>query len=94
MIVPPIPNRLVKPVGRSDGRCVTTEIVLVDVFRLFIPGSSLISEVADELLLLAIHAQDGIAGILESFPEVGDKLELSVAVGMLGLGDAFAVHSK
>lgn len=89
-----IPNRLVKPVGRSDGRCLTTEIVLVDEFRISTPGSSLISEVADELLLLGVHAQDGAAGILESLPEVGDQLELSVAVRMLGLGDAFSVDSK
>ena len=45
----------------------TTGIVLVDVLGLFTPGSSFISEVANELLLLRIHAQDGTAGILEAF---------------------------
>ena len=35
-----------------------------------------------------------MAGILKSFPEIGDDLELSVAVRMLRLGDAFAVDTK
>jgi hypothetical protein len=72
----------------------TPEIVLVDVFRLFAPGASIVSEVADEFLLFRIHAQDGIARVLKSFPEVGDQFELPVAVRMLGLCDAFAVDSK
>ena len=89
-----IPNGFVEPVGRSDGGCMTPEIVLVDVFRLSTPGASWVSEVADEFLLFRVQAQDGIAGILKSFLEVGDQFELSVAVRMLRFGDALAVDPK
>src|SRR5260370_15109153 len=72
----------------------TAEIMLVDILWLCTPGASLVSEVADKLLLFRVHAQDGTASILKSFPEVGDQLELTVAIWVLRLGDGFAVDSK
>jgi hypothetical protein len=35
-----------------------------------------------------------MAGVLESFPEIGDELELPVAVRMLSLSDAFAIDAQ
>src|SRR5215471_12839906 len=81
-----IPNRFVKPVGRNEGGSLTAEIVLVDEFRFFAPGSSGIAKVADELLFLGVHAEDRTAGVLEALAEGGDQFELLVAVGMLRLG--------
>src|SRR2546429_7185039 len=89
-----IPNRLIESIGRNQGRCVAPEIVLVDLFGLFLPGLSRILKVADEFLFLRIQAQNRTAGIFESLAEVGDQFELSVAVGMLGLRDAFPVDAK
>jgi hypothetical protein len=68
--------------------------MLVYVFRLPTPGGPLASEVADEFLLLRIHAQDRAAGIFKHLSELGDKLELSVAIRVLRLGDAFAVNPE
>ncbi len=89
-----IPNRLIESIGRNQGRCLAPEIVLVDLLGLFLPGLSRILKVADEFLFLRIQAQNRTAGIFESLAEVGDQFELSVAVGMLGLRDAFAVDAK
>jgi len=68
--------------------------VILDLFRLFLPGLSRILKIADEFLLFRVQAQDRTVGILESPSEVADDLELSVAVRMPCLSDAFAVDAK
>ena len=69
-------------------------MVLVDLFRIFLPGSSRILEIADQFLFLGIHAQHGAVGVFESLAKLGDQCKLPVAIGMLGLGDALAVDTQ
>ena len=58
--------------------------MIVDQFGLLRPGLSAVLEVANELLLLAVHADDGAPAASERLSPVVDVVELSIA--FLGLG--------
>ena len=60
------------------------EVVVVDLDRLLRVDLPVAVEVAEQLLLLGVHADDGQAGLQVLLLEAGDVLELGVAVRMAG----------
>jgi hypothetical protein len=67
------------------------EVMLIHLERFSAPSPSLVPEVADQLFLLGIDADDGQPGRSERRPLSGDVPELRVAFGMLRPPSSFLV---
>ncbi len=86
-----IPVGVVQPVGDRQQGGVLAEVVSVDRVCRTGPLATGVLEVTDQLLFLAVHAQDGVAGLGETLPLLGEVLELAIPIRMGGAGEAFAV---
>ena len=71
---------VVDAVGQGDALGFGTEVMVVDEGGLLAPGGAGVLEVADQLPLLRVDADDGRAGSGEGLALGGDVGELGVAV--------------
>jgi hypothetical protein len=71
------------PYRYGDAGGVGAEIVIVDQARGQIPAHSGILEIADQLALLGIHADDGVAATPESVSKIAQVQELIIAIGTM-----------
>src|SRR5215471_21630975 len=59
-----------------------------------VPGPAGVAEVADQLLLLGVDADEGQTLGDEGSPLLGDVGELSVTIGVFGAGEPFVVDPQ
>jgi hypothetical protein len=87
-------GRVIDSIGNSHSAGIGTEVVIVHQHRRAVPFDAAVFEVADQLALLAVDADEGKALALEASPERADVLELLIAVGTGVGGDLFAVGAQ
>src|SRR5690242_2824256 len=89
--VPGVAADVVDAVGDGPAIRQAGEVVVEDVPRRPPPAPAGVLEVADQFLLLAVHAEDRPAAAQELAPPPRQQPELAVPVGVLGAGQALAV---
>ena len=74
-------DNIVNPIRNGDPDGIGAEVVIIDATRGRFPTTARIFEIADELAFFAVHADDGQMTALETVAQLGEILELKVAVG-------------
>jgi hypothetical protein len=92
--VPPVRQHVVQPVGRRPANSVRQEIVGVDLVGGVHPCPPAVAEVADQLLLLGVHAEDRQPLRAEPLDERFDVPELPVPVGVVRPGEPLDVDPQ
>jgi len=84
-------GEIVDSVGSRSVVRVAGKVVGIDLVRRPAPRPADILEVADQLLLLRVDTDDGVAGVQEVFALLSYVVELLVPVGVRRPGEALAV---
>ena len=87
-------EQVVDAVGNGEAVGEGAEVVVEDLDGLLFPGGAGVLEVADEFLLLGVDADQGAVLGGATTLEVGDELELGVAVGRGDGGELLAVDAQ
>src|SRR6266849_5870211 len=74
-------HNIVNPIGNGDSAGIGAEVVIIDATRGRFPTAARIFEIADEFAFFAGHADNGQMTALEAVAQLGEILELKVAVG-------------
>ena len=89
-----IGEEIIDAVWYGDAGGIRAEIVIVDQARGQIPARSGILEIADQLALFGIDADDGVTAALESVSKIAQVEELIVAVGTVVGGEFLVIDPK
>src|SRR6266849_2535630 len=73
---------------------IRAEVVIVDQARREIPPGARVFEVADQLALLGVHADDGQPPPLEAITEITDMEKLRIAIWTGGGGEPLLVDAE
>ena len=92
--MPLVGQHVEQPVGRRPVQGVAEEVVSVDLVGLLPPGDTGVLEVADQLLLLRVHAEDRQALLPEGSDEPLEEDELLLAVGVVRPAEALDVDAQ
>ena len=76
-----VDERLVDAIRDRDAECVGAKVMIIDEPGLAVPACAGVLKVADQFALLGIDTDDGQATTAEALPQVGNVIELEVAVG-------------
>src|SRR5216683_7536125 len=74
-------HNIVNPIRNGDPHGIGAEVVIVNTTRGRFPTAARIFEIADEFAFFAVHADNGQMTALEAVAQLGEILELKVAVG-------------
>src|SRR5229473_3828497 len=74
-------HNIVNPIRNGDPDGIGAEVVIVNTTRGRFPTAARIFEIADEFAFFAVHADNGQMTALEAVAQLGEILELKVAVG-------------
>jgi hypothetical protein len=87
-------ERFIKAVGNGDPDRVRAEIVIVDQPGGAIPGGTGVPEVAHQFALFGVYTDDGQSAATEVITQIGDVVELEVAVGAGIGGQLLAIDAQ
>ena len=87
-----IPSDVIDAVGGCDAFRILSKVVCVHLDRVCPPSAAFVLERADQLFLLGVDADHGIARFQECFLPLLNVVELPVAVWVRGTGEAFTVR--
>jgi len=87
-------DNIVNPIRNGDPDGIGAEVVIIDATRGRFPTTARIFEIADELALLAVHADDGQMTALETVAQLGQIFELKIAVGTRTGGDLLLIDPQ
>ena len=85
---------VIDAIGYGPTQRIAREIMDIDLLRSLTPTTTLIGEVADQLLVLGIDTNDRIACVQELLSHTTNVAKLSVAVGMNSASQALAVGNQ
>ena len=85
---------IVDAVRDGDALSEGTEVVVIHGNGLTAPGGPSVFEASDQLSLLRVDADDGIAAQGEAFTELGDVGELLVAIRLRTIGELLVVDAE
>jgi len=87
-------HNIVNPIRNGDPHGIGAEVVIIDATRSRFPTTAGIFEIADELAFLAVDADDGQMTALETVAQLGQILELKIAVGTRTGGDLLLIDPQ
>jgi len=87
-------HNIVNPIRNGDPNGIGAEVVIIDATRGRFPTTARIFEIADELALLAVDADDGQMTALETVAQLGQIFELKIAVGTGTGGDLLLIDPQ
>jgi UDP-N-acetylmuramyl tripeptide synthase len=87
-------HNIVNPIRNGDPNGIGAEVVIIDATRGRFPTTARIFEIADELALLAVDADDGQMTALETVAQLGQIFELKISVGTGTGGDLLLIDPQ
>ena len=87
-------HNIVNPIRNGDPNGISAEVVIIDATRGRFPTTARIFEIADELALLAVDADDGQMTALETVAQLGQIFELKISVGTRTGGNLLLIDSQ
>lgn len=83
-----VDQRLVDAIGNGNADGIRAEVVIMNRPGDSIPASAGVFEVSDEFAFFGINADDGQSAAAKALAQIGDVIELKIAVGT-GIGGEF-----
>src|ERR1700723_716510 len=84
-------HNIVNPIRNGYPNGISAEVVIIDATRGRIPTTARIFEIADELALLAVDADDGKMTALETVAQLDQMAERLLHFGVQGIGQFMGV---
>ncbi len=93
---PMIVHQVIDPIGDGLAICYRKKVIDIDFggFPCGLPLGPVVLELAEQLLLLAVHRNDRVALLLKHLACGMDVLKLRIAVGMRGPFNVFLIRSQ
>src|SRR5215472_16637365 len=82
-------RNIVNPIGNGDPDRIGTEVVIIDATRSRFPTLTRVFEIAYELAFFRISTDDGQMTTLKAIAQLGQILELEIALGTTTGGNLF-----
>lgn len=89
--IAPVVSEVINAIGYGFAERLAGEIVIPHLQCITPPSAPRIVEPSNQLLLLGIHANNGVSGLGKSPPLLGNIAKLAIPIGLVGGGDGFAV---